>query len=98
MFGRCAHLLDAVEDLERDRAGGDFNPLIATGTSVEFARTECVRLVDAIRVALDGVRLRDDRLLRMLLIGGLNRALVRVFGSGPDAVFTSPGGGVRCSV
>ncbi|PVY32767.1 DUF5685 family protein [Williamsia muralis] len=90
-FGRCAHLLDAVEDLERDRAGGDFNPLIATGTTVEFARTECVRLVDAIRVALDGVRLRDDRLLRMLLIGGLNRALVRVFGPDPDAVFTSPG-------
>ena len=90
-FGRCAHLLDAVEDLERDRAAGDFNPLIASGTSVDVARTECVRLVDAIRTALDGVQLRDDRLLRMLLIGGLNRALMRVFGPGPEAVFTSPG-------
>jgi hypothetical protein len=90
-FGRCAHVLDAVEDLESDRRSGDFNPLIATDTSVDEARAECVRMVDAIRVSLGTLRVRDDRLLRMLLIGGLDRAMVRVFGHRPDAVFTSPG-------
>jgi hypothetical protein len=94
-FGRCAHVLDAVEDLEVDRRRGDFNPLIATGTSVEAAREDCVRWVNAIGVAVGRLRLRDDRLVRMLIVGGLDRALTRVFGHQHDAVFTSPGDGRR---
>jgi hypothetical protein len=90
-FGRCAHVLDAVEDLERDRRRGDFNPLVATGTSVEAAREDCVRLVRAIGVAVGRLRLRDDRLVQMLIVGGLDRAMNRVFGHDHDAVFTSPG-------
>jgi hypothetical protein len=90
-FGRCAHVLDAVEDLEEDRRRGDFNPLIATGTSVEAAREDCVRWVRAIGVAVGRLRLRDDRLVRLLIVGGLDRALTRVFGHQHDAVFTSPG-------
>ncbi len=33
LFGRLAHLLDAVEDQEADAASGAWNPLTATGTS-----------------------------------------------------------------
>ncbi len=35
--GRIAHLADAIEDLERDRARGRFNPLEATGTGMPRA-------------------------------------------------------------
>ncbi|MEV0771685.1 DUF5685 family protein [Nocardia salmonicida] len=35
--GRIAHLADAIEDLERDRARGRFNPLEATGTDMPRA-------------------------------------------------------------
>lgn len=90
-FGRCAHLLDAVEDLDRDTGAGDFNPLTATGTTIDMAWEDCRRLVRAIRGAADGLVLRDDRLLRMLLLGGLDRAINNVFGHRTDAVFTAPG-------
>lgn len=90
-FGRCAHLLDAVEDLEKDAKTGAFNPLTATGTSVDAVWEDCRRLVRAIRTATDRLILRDDRLLRMLLLGGLERAVTNVFGHRTDAVFTAPG-------
>ncbi|MFE9785949.1 DUF5685 family protein [Nocardia salmonicida] len=35
--GRIAHLADAIEDFERDRARGRFNPLEATGTDMPRA-------------------------------------------------------------
>lgn len=35
--GRIAHLADAIEDLERDKARGRFNPLEATGTDMPRA-------------------------------------------------------------
>ncbi|MFD3596285.1 DUF5685 family protein [Nocardia sp. NPDC058640] len=35
--GRIAHLADAIEDLERDRVRGRFNPLEATGTGMPRA-------------------------------------------------------------
>ena len=38
LFGRVAHLLDAVEDLDADRASGAWNPLLATGTTLDQAR------------------------------------------------------------
>jgi hypothetical protein len=42
-------------------------------------------------VAVGMLRLRDDRLVQMLIVGGLDRAMNRVFGHDHDAVFTSPG-------
>lgn len=50
LFGRLAHLLDAVEDKETDAASGAWNPLTATGTPL----TEARRLADD---ALHGIRL-----------------------------------------
>jgi Family of unknown function (DUF5685) len=38
LFGRVAHLLDAVEDLPDDVARGKWNPLAATGTPIEEVR------------------------------------------------------------
>ncbi|HEY9313462.1 DUF5685 family protein [Williamsia sp.] len=90
-FGRCAHLLDAVIDLEKDGKTGDFNPLLATGTSVDAVRDDCRRLLAAIRSRIGGVRLRDDRLVTRLLVGGLDHAITDAFGHHPEAVFTSPG-------
>ncbi|PXW33651.1 UNVERIFIED_CONTAM: hypothetical protein DES50_102270 [Williamsia faeni] len=90
-FGRCAHLLDAVADLEKDSKTGDFNPLSATGTSIEAAWDDCRRLLAAIRTGLGTLRLRDDRLVTKLLVGGLNHSITEVFGRRPEAVFTPPG-------
>ncbi|GGK52893.1 DUF5685 family protein [Nocardia camponoti] len=36
--GRIAHVVDAIEDLERDKERGRFNPLVASGTSADEAR------------------------------------------------------------
>jgi hypothetical protein len=41
LFGRIAHLLDAVEDLAADQAAGVWNPLLATGTDLAEARRLC---------------------------------------------------------
>jgi hypothetical protein len=38
LFGRLAHLLDAVEDLPADAAAGAWNPLLATDTDLLAAR------------------------------------------------------------
>jgi hypothetical protein len=38
LFGRLAHLLDAVEDLPADLAAGAWNPLAETGTDLATAR------------------------------------------------------------
>ncbi|GAB3171670.1 DUF5685 family protein [Streptomyces incanus] len=50
LFGRLAHLPDAVEDREADAASGAWNPLTATGTLL----TESRRLADG---AVHGIRL-----------------------------------------
>ncbi|TNY31714.1 DUF5685 family protein, partial [Thermomonospora catenispora] len=65
-FGRLAHLLDAVEDLEEDRAGGVYNPLIATGTDLAEARRYCEDALQGLRLALADLDLEDDRLVKAL--------------------------------
>lgn len=81
LFGRLAHLLDAVEDKEADAASGAWNPLTATGTS----RAEARRLADdalrGIRLALREVEFTDGKLAHVLLAHELARSVDRSFGT-----------------
>lgn len=52
LFGRLAHLLDAVEDLAEDTRTGAWNPLTATGTDLAEARRLCDDALHGIRLAL----------------------------------------------
>ncbi|MFD8004848.1 DUF5685 family protein [Streptomyces mirabilis] len=81
LFGRLAHLLDAVEDRETDAASGAWNPLTATGTPL----VEACRLADdalhGIRLALREVEFTDGKLAHLLLAHELGRSVDRAFGT-----------------
>ncbi|MCY9784173.1 DUF5685 family protein [Nocardiopsis sp. EMB25] len=79
LFGRLAHLLDAVEDREEDADKGAWNPLTATGTGLARARELCDDAVLGVRLALDEAEFTDDRLVRALLVRELRRAVDRSF-------------------
>lgn len=79
LFGRVAHLLDAVEDQEEDSANGVWNPLTATGTPVTRARELCDDAVLGVGLALREAEFVDDRLTRVLLVVELRKAVERVF-------------------
>ncbi|GLW51850.1 hypothetical protein Stsp02_75100 [Streptomyces sp. NBRC 14336] len=79
LFGRLAHLLDAVEDLDADRASGAWNPIAATGATRTDVRRLCDDAVHGIQLALSDVAFTDGRLARALLGGELERAVARVF-------------------
>lgn len=74
-YGEFAHLADALEDLPRDRARGDYNPLDATGTSVDAAVARLQALRDIVIDRLGRVELRDDRLVRPLLLTAMATVL-----------------------
>lgn len=80
LFGRVAHLIDAVEDLEEDRASGAWNPLAATGTSLEEARRLCDDAVLGIKLALREAEFTDARLVHVLLVHELEQSVRRAFG------------------
>ncbi|MFI1164263.1 DUF5685 family protein [Streptomyces sp. NPDC020801] len=81
LFGRLAHLLDAVEDREADAASGAWNPLTATGTSLTEARRLADDAVHGIRLALREVEFEDGRLAHLLLAHELGRSVDRAFGT-----------------
>src|SRR5690606_27739417 len=81
LFGRRAHLLDAVEVLDADRASGAWNPIAATGATRTEVRRLCDDAVHGIRLALSDVAFIDGRLTRSLLCVELERAVDRVFDS-----------------
>ncbi|MBT2369637.1 hypothetical protein J7E88_31305 [Streptomyces sp. ISL-10] len=81
LFGRLAHLLDAVEDKETDAASGAWNPLTETGTSLAEARRLADDAVHGIRLALKDVRFVDDRLVHVLLAHELRNSVDRSFGT-----------------
>ena len=81
LFGRIAHLADAVEDLAADRASGTWNPLLATGTDPAEARLLCDDALLGIRLALADAEFTDTRLLHALLVRELTRSVHRVFAS-----------------
>ncbi|MFD3454154.1 DUF5685 family protein [Streptomyces sp. NPDC058691] len=80
LFGRLAHLLDAVEDLDADAAAGAWNPLAATGTGLDEARRLCDDAVHGVRLALRDAEFTDGRLAHELLAHELRRSVERAFG------------------
>lgn len=83
MFGRVAHLLDAVEDLAEDEASGAWNPLPATGTDLAEARRLCAEALLGVRLALREAEFTDARLVHRLLDHELRHAVNRTFGTLP---------------
>ncbi|GGM01903.1 hypothetical protein GCM10010129_51770 [Streptomyces fumigatiscleroticus] len=81
LFGRLAHLLDAVEDREADAAAGAWNPLTATGTSLVEARRLADDAVHGIRLALREVEFTDAGLAHRLLVHELAASVDRAFGT-----------------
>ncbi|MGP3638736.1 hypothetical protein ACTU45_36610, partial [Streptomyces sp. 24-1644] len=81
LFGRLAHLLDAVEDREADAASGAWNPLTATGTSLAEARRLCDDALHGVRLALGDAEFTDSKLAHVLLVHELRRSVDRAFGS-----------------
>jgi hypothetical protein len=79
LFGRVAHLLDAVEDYRDDVARGKWNPLAATATPIEEARALCDDAALGIELALADVEFTDGRLAQRLLTGEVRRAIKRTF-------------------
>lgn len=80
LFGRIAHLLDAVEDLEQDTELGRWNPLTATGTSLTETRRLCDDAVHGVRLALREAKFTDSTLVHALLVHELGHAVQRTFG------------------
>ncbi|WP_415675352.1 DUF5685 family protein [Tsukamurella hominis] len=74
-YGEFAHLADALEDLPRDRERGEYNPLDATGTSVDSAVARLQALRDIVIDRLGRIELRDDRLVRPLLLTAMATVL-----------------------
>ncbi|MFG2137874.1 DUF5685 family protein [Streptomyces sp. NPDC048650] len=81
LFGRLAHLLDAVEDRATDAAEGAWNPLAATGATTAEARRLCDDAVHGIRLALRDVEFTDSALVHVLLAHELRRSVDRAFGA-----------------
>lgn len=93
LFGRAAHLLDAVEDQQADAAAGAWNPLLVTGTSVEDARRLCDDAVLGVELALREVEFAQPALVHALLVHELRQAVRRAFGHGqqPPPGWIGPG-------
>ncbi|MEU5217955.1 DUF5685 family protein [Streptomyces sp. NPDC020807] len=81
LFGRLAHLLDAVEDQAADAAAGAWNPLTVTGTSREEARRLADDALHGIRLALKDAEFADGRLVHVLLAHELRTSVDRAFGT-----------------
>ncbi|MBK3574084.1 hypothetical protein JHN63_09670 [Streptomyces sp. MBT65] len=81
LFGRLAHLLDAVEDREADAASGAWNPLTATGTPLTEARRLADDALHGIRLALRETEFTDGKLAHLLLAHELSRSVDRAFGT-----------------
>jgi hypothetical protein len=78
-FGRIVHLIDAVEDLEEDRAAGAYNPLLATGAGRDEARRHCDAALLGLRLAVADLDLESKRLVTALLDREVRRSVGRVF-------------------
>ncbi|MFE4060099.1 DUF5685 family protein [Streptomyces sp. NPDC059096] len=81
LFGRLAHLLDAVEDQETDALSGSWNPLTATGASRAQARRIADDALHGIRTALRDTEFTDGRLAHALLAHELRASVDRAFGT-----------------
>ncbi|MET9446891.1 DUF5685 family protein [Streptomyces cinerochromogenes] len=91
LFGRLAHLLDAVEDQRADALSGAWNPLTATGTPLTEARRLADDALHGIRLALKEAEFRDGGLVHLLLVHELRRSVDRAFGTAPVCAAHQPG-------
>ncbi|MDT0306240.1 DUF5685 family protein [Streptomyces sp. DSM 44917] len=93
LFGRVAHLLDAVEDREADAAAGAWNAIAATGTPLAEVWRLCEEAVGGVERALAKARFADRRLVDALLGTELRHAVTRAFaGENAERVdLTKPG-------
>lgn len=92
LFGRVAHLLDAVEDLTEDRLRGAWNPLAVTGSSLAEVRALCDDALLGVRLALRDVAFADSALVHRLLVHELAHAVARTFGDPHGHQPPRPGG------
>ncbi|MEU2658095.1 DUF5685 family protein [Streptomyces sp. NPDC007325] len=92
LFGRLAHLLDAVEDQAADAESGAWNPLTATGTSREEARRLADDALHGIRLALRDAEFTDGKLVHRLLAHELRVSVDRAFGT-TTCAHGAPGAG-----
>ncbi|MFJ8113235.1 DUF5685 family protein [Streptomyces sp. NPDC096132] len=81
LFGRLAHLLDAVEDQAADAEAGAWNPLTATRTPLTEARRLADDALHGIRLALKDVEFVEAGLAHRLLAHELERSVDRAFGT-----------------
>jgi hypothetical protein len=86
LFGRLAHLLDAVDDRETDAASGAWNPLTATGTSLPEARRLADDALHGVRLALRDAEFVDGRGVSALRAARTQR---HALGRGPSGGATS---------
>lgn len=93
LFGRLAHLLDAVEDQQADAVAGAWNPLTATGTSLLEARRLAEDALHGIRLALREAEFTDANLVHLLFVHELRRSVDRAFGTVPACAAHQPGQG-----
>jgi hypothetical protein len=80
-FGRLAHLLDAADDFEEDAERGAWNPLSATGSGVEGARTLARVALADMKAALASASLVDETMTGLLLDRYARHAVAKTFGS-----------------
>ncbi|MFF4596253.1 DUF5685 family protein [Amycolatopsis sp. NPDC001319] len=80
LFGRVAHLLDAVEDQPADDAAGSWNPLTVTGTALAEARRLAVDAVLGAELAVRKASFAQPELVHALLVHELRQAVNRAFG------------------
>ncbi|MEV5352802.1 DUF5685 family protein [Streptomyces sp. NPDC052693] len=92
LFGRLAHLLDAVEDLHADAASGAWNPIAATGTPLTEVRRLAEDAVQGVRLALRDAEFADAKLVHLLLVHELRRSVDRAFGTVPVCASHQGGG------
>jgi len=90
LFGRIAHLLDAVEDRTADQENGLWNPLLATGTDLAEARRLCDDALLGIKLALSEAEFTDARLTHALLVHELSRSVQRVFARATGTAAQAP--------
>jgi hypothetical protein len=80
-FGRLAHLLDAADDFEEDAERGAWNPLAATGSGIEDARSLAREALADMKRALQSARIVDATLTELLLDRYARHAFSKTFGS-----------------
>jgi Family of unknown function (DUF5685) len=100
LFGRIAHLLDAVEDLAADQRSGAWNPLLVTGAGFAEARRLCDDALLGIKLALNEAEFADARLVHALLVHELARSVRRVFAgaAGPSPATAAAGPPLGCGL